>query len=138
MVLSYDAYNETLEKQKEKDNQISNLQNQVQMIMDRLDKLATVNDVEKENTKKWLVDDFAKNKMYLPKEEHNKFVYPLAVIEYEQEEKEILQQHNLDTCPEPECVQYRRREAEHKRRMEELKRNHTNRTDKKSKYIFPL
>jgi len=135
MVLSYSAYNETLEKQKEKDNQITNLQNQVQMIMDRLDKLVTVNDAEKQTTKRSLAKDFGDNKMYMPSPEYKNQVFPLADID-EEIFYEICKDHNPMTCKEPECVQYQKEELDHKRRMEELRRR--NPTTKKSKHIFPL
>ncbi len=78
MVLSYHSYQYTLENQKEKENQIKGMQeeveslkSQVKMVMDTMDKLVTVTEREKKTKKKWLAYDFIDNGMYVPKSDYN-------------------------------------------------------------------
>jgi ribosomal protein L40E len=67
MVLSYSAYTETLDKQKERDEEISLLKSQVTKMMNTLENIVTATEREKETKKRWLAKDFIDNGMYVPK-----------------------------------------------------------------------
>ncbi|MFB5599328.1 MAG: hypothetical protein ACE5SW_03760 [Nitrososphaeraceae archaeon] len=61
----------------------------------------------------------------MPSVDYRKQVFRLADMDKEIF-YEICRDHNPMHCQEPECVEYQRKELEHKRRMEDLKHNPNN------------
>jgi hypothetical protein len=67
MILSYDAYQETLEKQKEKDNDILEMKNQIQMIMSTLGQILVGNQNNNNNNdaRSELAKNLIEKEMYI-------------------------------------------------------------------------
>ena len=63
MVLSYSAYTETLEKQRKKDNDITEMKYQIKTIMNTLEQLLMVN--QNDTTKDKLARDLIEKGMYV-------------------------------------------------------------------------